>query len=188
MGIPPFDPLSVEKLAIEQDGNSAVNVKLFFRDIAYEGFSKAKFLRIKTTDSKLNFDVQVPIVSQTGQYKITGSVLILPITGNGLSNMTFVDSVVKFRSTTKIVEKNGEEYLQIDKAKLRIDTGRLSMDFSNLFNGNQAFGDNMNRFLNRNWNTIYTELRDPIQTSFTDVVKNYINGVFMQTPYKNLFL
>lgn len=46
----------------------------------------------------------------------------------------------------------------------------------------------MNRFLNNNWKQIYAELRGAIQTSFVGVVKNVVNDVFIQTPYKNLFL
>ncbi|XP_063709323.1 uncharacterized protein LOC134837861 [Culicoides brevitarsis] len=176
MHIPPLDPLKVKTLTIEQGGSSSVNVKLYFRDLEYEGFSRARMQRFKMKDGKLNFDAHVPIVTQMGQYKISGNVLILPISGNGLSNMTFVDSLVKFRSTTKMVERNGEQYIQIDQAKLRITTSRLYYQFNNLFNGNQALGDNMNRFLNRNWETIFTETREPIQNSFSDVVKNYINN------------
>lgn len=62
------------------------------------------------------------------------------------------------------------------------------MDFTNLFNGNKDLGDNMNRFLNDNWKDIFGELRVPIQNSFAEVVKNTMNSVFMQTPYKKLFV
>uniref|UniRef100_A0A336LYW3 CSON008368 protein n=1 Tax=Culicoides sonorensis TaxID=179676 RepID=A0A336LYW3_CULSO len=193
LNLSPLEPLRVETLSIEQGGSSPVNIKLYFKNLAYSGFSRAKMVKLNglkenINDSKLNFDLHVPLVSQVGQYKITGSVLILPISGNGLSNMTFVESVMKFRSTTKSVMKGGEEYLQIDRAKLKIDTSRLYLNFDHLFNGNQDLSNNMNRFLNNNWKTIYSELRGAIQTSFVGVVKNVVNDVFAQTPYKNLFV
>lgn len=130
LNLSPLEPLRVETLAIEQGGSSPVNIKLYFKNLAYNGFSNAKFVRLNglketVNGSRLNFDMHVPLVSQVGQYKITGSVLILPINGNGFSNMTFVDSMMKFRSTTKSVMKDGQEYLQIDKAKLKIDTSRF---------------------------------------------------------------
>lgn len=137
INLAPLEPLRVETLAIEQGGASPVNIKLYFKNLAYNGFSTAKFLRLgglkeTVNGSKLNFDMHVPVVSQVGQYRIMGNVLILPISGNGMSNMTFVDSVMKFRSTTKSVMKNGEEYLQIDNAKIKLDTARFVSYFNTL--------------------------------------------------------
>lgn len=62
------------------------------------------------------------------------------------------------------------------------------MDFSNLFNGQKELGDNMNLFLNANWKDIYGELKGAIQSSFSEVVKDVVNQVFMSAPYKKMFL
>lgn len=61
------------------------------------------------------------------------------------------------------------------------------MNFSNLFNGNKELGDNMNLFLNENWQDIFKETKASIEKAFVRVIKEYINDVFMKMPYKDLF-
>lgn len=54
------------------------------------------------------------------------------------------DVDIKIKFSPKIVERNDKEYIQVDKFKLHFDTSRLYVRLENLFNGNQALGDNMN--------------------------------------------
>ena len=61
------------------------------------------------------------------------------------------------------------------------------MDFSNLFNGDKALGDNMNLFLNDNWQDILKELKPAITEAFAKVFMYVINGVFSHIPYDMLF-
>lgn len=129
LNIPQLEPYYVKKLLIQQDGQIPIRFKLFFKSLAYNGWSQARITRLRIPkknidNEKLNFDLYVPLVIQKASYDIDGTVIILPIKGKGLSNMTFVESNMKFRSTTKSVLRNGEKYIQIDKAKLRIETSR----------------------------------------------------------------
>ena len=64
---------------------------------------------------------------------------------------------------------------------------RLFMDFSNLFNGDKALGDNMNLFLNENWMDILKELKPSITGAFSKVFGKVINDVFSHIPYNQLF-
>lgn len=61
------------------------------------------------------------------------------------------------------------------------------MHFGNLFNGNEALGDNMNLFLNENWSDILNELKTPILTAFGDLFVAIINNVFSSFEYSELF-
>lgn len=119
----------MKKLTIQQDGQIPIRFKLFFKSLAYNGWSQAKVTKLKIPkgnidNEKLNFNLYVPLVIQKASYNIDGTVIVLPIKGNGLSNMTFVESNMKFRSTTKSLIRNGEKFIQIDKANLRIETSR----------------------------------------------------------------
>jgi hypothetical protein len=61
------------------------------------------------------------------------------------------------------------------------------VNFTNLFNGDKALGDNMNLFLNANWRILLDELKKPISSSFSEVFKDLLNDVFDKTPYNELF-
>lgn len=59
--------------------------------------------------------------------------------------------------------------------------------FENLFNGNKALGDNMNQFLNENWNDIFNEIKGPLLKGFGRVFSTIIGHVFSGIPYNELF-
>lgn len=60
--------------------------------------------------------------------------------------------------------------------------------FSNLFNGDQALGENMNRFLNENWRSIFEEMKPVLFDTFGKVINTYFNNIFATVPYKDMFL
>jgi hypothetical protein len=60
------------------------------------------------------------------------------------------------------------------------------MNFENLFN-DKALSDNMNMFLNENWQELLAELKPNIATTFGEIIENVINNVFSKRPYKELF-
>lgn len=95
---------------------------------------------------------------------------------------------LSMKFTTKTITKNNKDYIQIDKYKLNFDTTRFYMDFSNLFNGDKALGDNMNLFLNENWQDILNELKPAIVDAFAQIFKNVVNGAISKYPHKDMFL
>lgn len=108
---------------IVQGGQSPVNIVLNFRNVDFTGLSTAVLNSVKGFDrdfkGKTNeIRVFVPKAALIGNYKISGRVLVLPIQGNGRSNLTLdkVDLGLKFNS--KSVIKNNKEYMQVDKIKL----------------------------------------------------------------------
>lgn len=58
----------------------------------------------------------------------------------------------------------------------------------NLFGGNKALGDNMNMFLNENWQIILQELKPAVKTTLTQIIGGIINNVFDKLAYDELFL
>lgn len=98
-----------------------------------------------------------------------------------------VDIKVKFQPI--VTEKNGRSYLQIppNKFKLAFDTSRMYLHLENLFNGNKALGDNMNLFLNENWQIILTELKPSVRETLAQILSSIMNRVFEKLPYEDVF-
>lgn len=94
LGLPIFDPLKIEKMNIEQGGNGPVNLKINLRNIKLGGLSDIKFSKIdgfrKDYDkARMELRFKYPVLSIEGPYKLDGKVLVLPVQGDGMANLTF---------------------------------------------------------------------------------------------------
>lgn len=151
--------------------------------------------------------LQADSLSTVGDYIVDGQILILPIKGNGKSNITMgklmllpIFIIVKLISFTFAVdvdlsidfvgvpyEKDGASYMKADQIKMTIDTKKMFYKVDNLFNGDKELGDNMNLFLNENWQEIFFEVRDSLGNAYSSVFGDVINGVFSKYPYEKYF-
>ncbi|XP_049547943.1 uncharacterized protein LOC125959175 [Anopheles darlingi] len=189
IGLVPLDPLRIDKMDIIQ-GDGPINIELNFRKVDLLGFREAKIKKANgftANPNKMELNLIVPVASLVGGYKINGKVLILPIQGEGASNMTMANCDITLRWIGKLVEKNGKQFYQVDKFKVNFDTSRFYMNFTNLFNGDKALGDNMNVFLNDNWPDILKELKPAIAAAFTQIFEAVVSNVFNKVPYSELY-
>ncbi|XP_055543663.1 protein takeout-like [Wyeomyia smithii] len=185
-----LDPLIIEKMDIVQ-GEGPINIVLNFKNVELTGLSQSAIKKANgfTADpTRMELGILVPAASLVGGYKINGKVLILPIQGEGHSNMTMENCHIQLKWTGKLVDHaNGKKYYQMDKLKATFDTTRFYMSFSNLFNGDKALGDNMNQFLNDNWQDILKELKPAIVNAFVQIFQSVISNVFNKVPYTEMF-
>uniref|UniRef100_A0A182QFS0 Uncharacterized protein n=1 Tax=Anopheles farauti TaxID=69004 RepID=A0A182QFS0_9DIPT len=191
MALASLDPLRIDEMDIVQ-GQGPVNIVLNFKNVDITGFKDVivkKAKGITANPNVMEMNLLLPVASLVGSYKIKGKVLILPIQGAGNSNMTMVncDFHMKWNGAME-KHANGKEYYKLNKIKATFDTKRFYMHFTNLFNGDKALGDNMNAFLNDNWEDILKELKPAIIGSFTKIFRAVIVNVFDNVPYAELFL
>lgn len=73
---------------------------------------------------KYEFSIKCPVLKLIGPYVISGQVLILPITGDGQSNMTLLNPDVKVSFIGKTKTQNGKEYLDVENLKLTFTISR----------------------------------------------------------------
>jgi hypothetical protein len=92
-----------------------------------------------------------------------------------------------YKFTTKAVMKNAKVYMNITNFSLEMDSTRFRIYFDSLFNGDKALTDNMNEFLNANWEELWKELKPKIADAFGNVATQIINNVFARRPYKDHF-
>ena len=141
-----------------------------------------------------------------GNYKSEGRVLILPIVGDGdceivcskfklitikklLNFFSFAENIAfKYAFDLKPVEKKGQIYAELHHVKLDIKPELVQFQFNNLFNGDKALGDNMNKFMNDNWHEIYQELEPSFTKALSLISKQMINNVFAKQPYETFFV
>ncbi|KAG8301211.1 hypothetical protein J6590_058206 [Homalodisca vitripennis] len=212
LGVLTIDPLRVTHLLIDQ-GTGPVSIKLDFNELDIHGLGSARIDRVKVDWDKYTIEVDATVLEPVildGQYKINGKVLILPIQGNGHSNLTLgwppraahmlherilsqtigeIKNVkAKILILGKSMKKNGQEHMDVDKFNLHFTTKKLHMNLENLFNGDKALGDNMNIFLNENWQDILKELQPSIEEALGQTFKAIANRIFHKVPMNQITL
>lgn len=64
----------------------------------------------------------------------------------------------------------------------------MKFNFENLFNGDKRLGDEINKVLNENWDSIYNDVRSSYDESFGLIFKDIANRIFNRVPFNDLFL
>lgn len=167
-------------------------------------------------DGKYEIRLKGPRAELVGPYRVNGRILILPIQGDGISNITLgewflaianhhhhhqienevthsincslsVDGDFLVRFHGKSVTRNGKTYLRVENLKLSFSLSKMIFDLTNLYNGDKALGDSTNLFLNQNWLEVFTEIKKSVFSAFSQIIENVLNNVLTKVPYDELF-
>ncbi|CAH0553016.1 unnamed protein product [Brassicogethes aeneus] len=134
-GIQTLNPYYVDLIEVNQ-GDLKVNLK----KPVTTGLEKVtlKAVKIDTETKKMSINTLFHNIVVTGNYEISGKILILPIEGQGKLNITV--------------------------------------------------GDQINKFLNENWQDVLNEAGGAAIEVLKGACKNSLNGLFLKVPYNELFL
>ncbi|XP_026683178.1 protein takeout-like [Diaphorina citri] len=184
-GIVPLDPLLLKTFDIEQGKSGPIAIDLKFHDLNILGITSAKVKSVSTDFDKykisLDADLDKPIILD-GMYRIKGNILVLPIVGFGKSNLTLTNFRCHMAISAKPIEKDGRTYWQVEEFVFKLKASRLYVKLENLFNGDKALGDNMNRFLNDNWEILLQEMQPAFEDNLAAAFKEITNRMFLKTP------
>lgn len=86
-----------------------------------------------------------------------------------------------------LYEKKGHTYLEILDYKVSIEPEDISYQFNNLFNGDQALGNEMNKVLNENKFDVYRDVREGYETAFAIIFKDVTNRLFAKVYFSDIF-
>jgi len=184
-----LDPLVITRLSIEQ-GEGPVSINLTFNDLHVEGVSAAKVKGPEVHVIEENWGRikgSVPKLILTGQYEIGGKVLLLPITGKGPFKLVVDDVTANVRLNFKdLPSKNGKTFKEVKEFICKLDMKKLSIHLENLFNGDKALGENMNRFLNENSLELWKELQPAFEQAIGYALKDISNKLFSKVPIDDI--
>ncbi|GLG99483.1 Protein takeout [Gryllus bimaculatus] len=190
LSIPPIDPLDIKNLVIGQ-GSGPVKINLEFYDCQLLGLKDAYMESIHADLENFKITGRVKFngpIRIRGPYKIQGSVLLLPINGDGQTNITLNNLIADIDIRGERITKNGLEYIKVDTFGLMLTVSHLQMHFTNLFNGDKALGDTMNNFLNENWSEIYRELNPAFEQTLGAIFLQITARFFQKVPFDKVFL
>jgi len=190
LGLFPIDPLRITALGIDQ-GNGPVSIKLNFKDLDISNIGTVNINKIYTDIDNNNITLDVDFknpVTLDGNYDIKGKVMVLPITGEGMSKIMLDNLKAKINVYLKTVEKNGNTYYEIKDLILKFTVTKMHLKLDNLFNGDKALGNNMNIFLNENWREILGELQYNVEGALAAAFSGVASQFFKRVPANQIFL
>lgn len=85
-------------------------------------------------------------------------------------------------------EKKGKTYMRLVDYKVSIVPEKMTFRFDNLFNGDKRLGDEINKVLNENWDSIFNDVKAGYDESFGLIFKDLANRVFTRVPFNEIFL
>ncbi|KPJ13402.1 Protein takeout [Papilio machaon] len=188
LSVPPLEPLLVSGMNIET-GAGPVVISQVYHNIQLHGLTDSRLTSYKADlkHYRLRTDSITPKMDFIADYVMKGRILVLPIQGKGVANITMVNLVVKHDLIGEPVIKDGETYMHIKDYKVKFIPERVILHFSNLFNGDKALGDNMNKFLNQNSDLVFNELKESYEKSLSSVFQDVTNKIFDKVPMNKIF-
>lgn len=188
LDIVPMDPLNIPRLEYKEE-NENFKMKQVLTNLTIHGIRDTKLLDVRMDFSTLTLHVHmlIPSLKLTAQYEMEGKLFILPVVGNGDCTLKFTDVAITCRTAFKLVNRDGEEFLEVQDLRWTLGAGSSHFQFNNLFNGDKILGETVNRFLNENSRQAFQAYKYLPEQAFSLLFKDISNKVYRQFAFKELF-
>lgn len=188
LNVDPLQPMAVKEVKVDQGGNGPVAVKLQFTNLKIYGIPESSVLSFGLDKYVMKAESLTPEFKFDADYVLEGQLLLLPIRGRGKCTIS-LDSLITYHDIRgKPVTRKGDTYLDLQTYEIKMRTKKMNLNFKNLFNGDKALGETMNKVINENWELIFKELRPALEKAFGDVFLEYAKGIFDKVPFYDIFL
>ncbi|VVC25555.1 Haemolymph juvenile hormone binding [Cinara cedri] len=190
LGLLPLDPMRITTLDINQ-GTGSVKIKLSLKDVEILNFHTLVIDELncdpKTYSLNLTLHTKEPIRVES-LYTSKGSILIMPINGNGTLKIAYDDFKANIRMVFKPELKNGNTYLVIETFYWGFTTSKMHQSYTNLIGGNKALKDNVNLFLNENWEEVLNDFKPAITEALSEYFITIAHQFFIRIPLEKMFV
>ncbi|XP_055905480.1 circadian clock-controlled protein daywake-like [Eupeodes corollae] len=191
--LPDFEPMRLEKLEIKGNPDSPINFNLLMTDIEMHGYSNGTFTKFTGFDKdphkvKIETESTNPRLIIRSKYKVSGKLLVVPITGEGDSTMTITGLKIKTRSKPTFEMRDGKTYLKFSAYKLQVEPEKIHIDMTNLFNGDNVLSENMLNIMNENWKLLWDEMSPKFNEAIIAANLKVLNTMHAKIPYEDMFL
>ncbi|KAM3955893.1 protein takeout-like [Aphomia sociella] len=186
LGIKPLDPLFVPILKSHQAG-----LDITFTNSTVEGLKTCTIESIKNDPVKQKLSLVIKCATVwSGDYKMEGQMIVLPVKGEGKCVMTTKDIEIKATIDMETVEgADKKPHWHVKKWKHVFDTKtHASFKFTNLFNGNKILADPVLTFMNANWQVVMREMAPPCIYTTVEAVVNAVEAIFKAVPAEDLYI
>ncbi|KAF5281779.1 hypothetical protein FQR65_LT14526 [Abscondita terminalis] len=187
---PSIEPIEIEALTIEQGAN-AVHMVQNYKNVKLHGISKAKLntvdLQHNENEVVLTLHAHFDELRLESDYDLNGRFMVMPVSGKGKSVTILRDVSATSVIKTKHRKKKGVLYSNIEEFLVTIKPKKVETHFDNLFDGDKAMGDEVNRVMNENWEAVFEDVKDSYETALGIIFKNIVANIYNKVPFNEMF-
>lgn len=190
--MPPIDPYRIKSSFAEHSGGNAnFHLSSTLKEVDLFGISSANVTRTATkfANNKLvmKAEVKVKHMELSGDYTMVGQILVLPIKGNGKTNVTLEDVTARIELKADYIERGGETYMNITTFKFKLTPKFAHFYFENVFKGDPVLTNTINNFMNENSELVFNTLFPGYEAKWSENFKAIGNKIFNNVPMKIIF-
>ncbi|XP_063634652.1 uncharacterized protein LOC134805267 [Cydia splendana] len=179
-GVPACEPLVVGALSVQQAAGPLA-VTSSYTNVTVRGPStmRVKDVQVDSKQHKIVSELYIPELRVTGNYKLSGQLLMLPIEGEGQFSGKYadIDAVVSI-ALGRAPRRRAPDALTCESLAVKFHIGHAELQLDNLFGGDGELGNAMNKFLNENWQKLAEELQAPLEEALRDFLKPLADHAF----------
>ncbi|XP_063221031.1 uncharacterized protein LOC134530266 [Bacillus rossius redtenbacheri] len=181
-----LDPLAFAKIDFSYKVAPGLRVRLVHTDAAVHGLSDTRVLEVRPqlNGSRFYADVviSVPKLFYEGSYASKAEVLLVPVSWNGVFNMTLEDITDTWKLTADLVKKGDETFLNLKNFLIDPKISAFHTYATGLFWGNEEAGRFALKAVNEYWRSFYDLMWKFGEQDITSKVMAATEGIFSMTP------
>nr|ATU82761.1 secreted Juvenile haemolymph binding protein-like protein [Pristhesancus plagipennis] len=186
LDVPSLDPLRIPEVAISRGGA----FRAIGTDIVVTGTGNFEITDLKANvrDLVFNIGIRFPHLNFDAIYDVNVKLLTVPIKGKGPinANATDIDGTAILKGH-KVKRDDGKTYVNFDSLELKMKLKNYSVKMDNLFSGDKALGEAVNRVLNDNKKEMMQVMRPQVEATVSKVLLDIANKITMHFEYNELF-
>lgn len=192
-GIPPMEPLELEKLDIQTEPGNSVALNQFYKNVKLSGLSDSKILKFGSKpvpNACPSWDIEgyTPMTRMEADYSLTGQILVFPLNGHGKCNVTLYNITNHQKANCEQYTKNGKSYIRLKNYSMNMTVEKCVFHFENLFPGNEQISNEIEKTINENFMDIFREVKHGFEEVFSTLHQDAANNVFSKVPVDDLYL
>ncbi|XP_067014031.2 protein takeout [Anabrus simplex] len=189
--VPKLDPLIIDRLQVDE-GHGPVGLAFTATNCTIYGIRNVRLDNVDIDLPKRHvfYDFYIPRVEIMCKYNASGRILLLPIRGEGPTNLTLTDLYMTYNYdfyTKKKADNKDYFYLNEDTTKLTYNTSRLYIRLENLFNGDKLLGESTNKALDENWDEVLKSVGPIVAETVAEVIRTILGNIFELVSYDEAF-
>ncbi|XP_044268677.1 uncharacterized protein LOC123013889 [Tribolium madens] len=189
LGVPAIEPYVIPEITLEQ-GTQALNFKALLKNVVVKGLGSYKFSQFDFDVPNLQWFCKATIdnMDLTGDYTVTGKILLAPIEGKGKFVAGIANSNITAFQKVEFVKKRGKDYVRPVNTTTTIEVGGPKVHLDGLFDGNEELNRVTNTVINDNVNELFEDLKPVIQQIITNIVEQWLfRALEDNVPFDKLY-
>ncbi|KAF2878654.1 hypothetical protein ILUMI_27513 [Ignelater luminosus] len=191
LNFPSLKPLIIPKLEVHTGNGGSTDFSAKFENIRVDHLLEdfeIKELDFNIDNNKIDLTLFIPKIRIRTTYTFKGNIFALQLSSTGPSDGNLTDIYGFNHVNSKIITKNGKQYLDITDNTLTAKYSISRLRFENIFEGNEELTEQTNKALNENIDEIGKDIKPLIEEAIRGILQRLIQQIFNDYSLDELFV